>query len=403
MSKKIKKNNVSKKKSILDRIKGDIKIKITPVKVIVLILAVVAYISVLYFANQDRPHYTITKTSGTEYETAKVLNRTKDDIQVDKKLENIKKGSTMLEVEILTGRYKGDVTTIKNYYSALYNVDVKKGDTLSVRIDTTGLNKYQVSVYNYNRIPFFYGMIILFFLVLVIIGGKQGLSAFVGLAFTIVSIFFILLPLSLKGFDTVSVTCILVLLTSAVCYYMIGGWQPKTITAALGCFAGVIIAAFFGWESAKVAGISTFQTNEAEALMLAKSTFDLHMRGMFVSGILIAAMGAVMDVSMTISSALSEIHTLNPERTFAQLAKSGMSIGRDAMGTMANTLVLAYVGSSFNMMVVIFSYGVSFTQLVNTDFVAVEMIRSIAGSLGIFFTVPATSIIGAFLLSRKKK
>jgi len=128
--------------------------------------------------------------------------------------------------------------------------------------------------------------------------------------------------------------------------------------------------------------------------MLAKSTFDLHMRGMFVSGILIAAMGAVMDVSMTISSALSEIHTLNPERTFAQLAKSG---------TMANTLVLAYVGSSFNMMVVIFSYGVSFTQLVNTDFVAVEMIRSIAGSLGIFFTVPATSIIGAFLLSRKKK
>ena len=158
MSKKIKKNNVSKKKSILDRIKGDIKIKITPVKVIVLILAVVAYISVLYFANQDRPHYTITKTSGTEYETAKVLNRTKDDIQVDKKLENIKKGSTMLEVEILTGRYKGDVTTIKNYYSALYNVDVKKGDTLSVRIDTTGLNKYQVSVYNYNRIPFFYGM-----------------------------------------------------------------------------------------------------------------------------------------------------------------------------------------------------------------------------------------------------
>lgn len=403
MNNKKKNSNAPEKISLSDRIKSQNKIKITPVKVIVLILAVAAYITVLYFANQDRPHYTITETSGTEYETAKVLNLTEKNIQVDKKLENIKKGSTTLEIEILTGRYKGAVTTVKNYYSALYNIDVKKGDKLSIRIDTTGKNQYQVAVYNYNRIPFFYGMIILFFLVLVIIGGKQGFSAFAGLAFTIVSIFFILLPLSLKGFDTVPVTCILVFMTSAVCYYMIGGWQPKTITAALGCFAGVVIAAFFGWASAKIAGITTFQTDEAEALMLAKSTFDLHMRGMFVSGILIAAMGAVMDVSMTISSALSEIHTLNPERTFSQLAKSGMSIGRDAMGTMANTLVLAYVGSSFNMMVVIYSYGVSFTQLVNTDFVAVEMIRSIAGSLGIFFTVPATSIIGAFLLSRKRK
>lgn len=403
MNNKKKNSNAPEKISLSDRIKSHNKIKITPVKVIVLILAVAAYITVLYFANQDRPHYTITETSGTEYETAKVLNLTEKNIQVDKKLENIKKGSTTLEIEILTGRYKGAVTTVKNYYSALYNIDVKKGDKLSIRIDTTGKNQYQVAVYNYNRIPFFYGMIILFFLVLVIIGGKQGFSAFAGLAFTIVSIFFILLPLSLKGFDTVPVTCILVFMTSAVCYYMIGGWQPKTITAALGCFAGVVIAAFFGWASAKIAGITTFQTDEAEALMLAKSTFDLHMRGMFVSGILIAAMGAVMDVSMTISSALSEIHTLNPERTFSQLAKSGMSIGRDAMGTMANTLVLAYVGSSFNMMVVIYSYGVSFTQLVNTDFVAVEMIRSIAGSLGIFFTVPATSIIGAFLLSRKRK
>ena len=78
-----------------------------------------------------------------------------------------------------------------------------------------------------------------------------------------------------------------------------------------------------------------------------------------------------------------------------------MNIGRDAMGTMANTLVLAYVGSSLNMMVLIYSYGVSFIQLVNTDFVAIEMIQAIAGSAGIILTVPCVSIISAILLTDK--
>ena len=78
-----------------------------------------------------------------------------------------------------------------------------------------------------------------------------------------------------------------------------------------------------------------------------------------------------------------------------------MNIGRDAMGTMANTLVLAYVGSSLNMMILIYSYGVTFTQLVNTDFVAIELIQAIAGSAGIILTVPCVSLISACILSRK--
>ena len=105
---------------------------------------------------------------------------------------------------------------------------------------------------------------------------------------------------------------------------------------------------------------------------------------------------------MSISSAISEVHEANKKLGFKELFKAGMNIGKDAMGTMSNTLVLAYVGGSLNMMVLIYSYGVSFTQLVNTDFVAIEMIRAIAGSIGIIGTVPCVSAMAAYLFSKDK-
>ena len=108
-----------------------------------------------------------------------------------------------------------------------------------------------------------------------------------------------------------------------------------------------------------------------------------------------------MDISMSISSAIGEVHEANKKLGFKELFTAGMNIGRDAMGTMANTLVLAYVGSSLNMMVLIYSYGVSFTQLVNTDFVAIELIRAIAGSVGIIGTVPCVAAVAGYLYSKK--
>ena len=358
-------------------------------------------VGLLIYANYDRPRYTVTESTGTEYETAKVLSVEADNTTVDATMANVKKGSTDLKIKLLSGRYPGDICFVENYYSAMYNVDVAAGDTVSVRIDTTGVGEYTVAIYNYNRIPLFIGLIVLFALTLILLGGRQGAKAFAGLVFTVICIFFILLPLSLKGVPCVPLTCAIIFITSAMCFYLIGGWQVKTIGAALGSLCGVLAAAAIGEIAAHIGGVTTFQMEEAEALLLIKSTFTIGLRGLFVSGILIAAMGAVMDVAMTIASALEEVHRLNPERSRRELFVSGMNIGRDAMGTMANTLVLAYVGGALNMLVLIYSYGVSFRQLVNTDFVMIELIRAIAGSMGIFLTVPAVSWICAWLYERK--
>ena len=371
------------------------------IKIVSVLVFIALSIGIIIYANVDRPTYTITENSGVEYETARVLSVKEDNTVVDESVENQKKGSTELKLELLTGRYKGDVCFVSNYYSALYNVDVKEGDTVSVRIDTTAEHSYSVSIYNYNRIPLIIGLVVLFFAVMLIMGGKQGLKAFIGLAYTVAVIFFVLLPLVYKGFSPIPITIAVVFVTSSVCFLLIGGICKKTISAALGSLAGVVIAAILGTVSAKLGGVTTFQMDEAEALLLLKSTSEIKLSGLFISGILIAAMGAVMDIAMTISSAIEEIHLANSKAGFADLCRSGMNIGKDAMGTMANTLVLAYVGGALNMLILIHSYGVSFIQLVNTDFVAIEIIRAIAGSIGIIGTVPCVAAVGAYLYGRK--
>lgn len=136
--------------------------------------------------------------------------------------------------------------------------------------------------------------------------------------------------------------------------------------------------------------------------MLVQAENGLHIRGLLLSSILLTALGAVMDIAMSVASSMDELKQKRPDITTRELFLSGMKVGRDATGTMANTLVLAVAGASFNMMVLIYSYQVSFTQLMNTDFVAIELIRAIAGSLGIVLAVPCVAVFTALLLTRWK-
>lgn len=355
------------------------------------------------WANSGWTGNEITESSGVEYEIARVDDILEDNTVADESIEGRLRGSKVLTLEILTGRYAGSFVDVTNYFSAMYSVDVDLDDTLSVRIYTTGVGEFQVSVYNYNRVPWIIAIVAVFALALVVIGGWQGLRALIGLIFTFVSIVWLLLPLVLKGWPSVPLTIAIVGITSTVCFYLLGGWQPKTVGAALGCLCGVAAAALLGHLAIQLVHVSAYQMDEAEGLILARGDTGLKLNGLLLSGILIAAEGAVMDTAMSVASAMTELKTKRPDIGTPELFRSGMQIGRDATGTMANTLVLAFAGSSLNMMILIYSYQVSFNQLMNTDFVAVEVVRGVAGSMGIILTVPCVAAITAWLLTRKKK
>lgn len=372
------------------------------IRLAVLLVFLALYIALLVYANSGWSGYMITDSSGTEYETAKVTAVLEDNAIVDESKEGYRVGSLELKVKILTGRYAGDVVEVTDYLSAMYNVDVSEGDTISVRIDTTDVGEYEVSVYNYNRTPWVILFILIFAAALILLGGMQGVRAFAGLAFTFVSILFVLVPLTLRGYPSVLLTIGLVVVSTAVSFYLLGGVQPKTVGAAFGCICGVCAAAILGVLVVKCVRISAYQMDEAEALILAQSENGLHMKGLFLSGVLLTALGAVMDIAMSIASAMDELKVKCSDITMKELFWSGMKVGRDAAGTMANTLVLAIAGSSLNMMILIYSYQVSFTQLMNTDFITIEVIRGIAGSMGILLAVPCVAAITAVLLTKTR-
>jgi len=364
-------------------------------------LAAIAFCALLYFANKDRSVYHSSDTSGIEYEVARVERVIADHVTVDDTADGLWRGSMELELKILTGRYRGKKVMTVNYFSSLYNVRVTEGDRVSVRIDTVGEGKFQVSVYNYYRVPQLIGCAVIFAALLLIIGGKKGAKSVAGLIFTMVCILWILLPLTLKGYPALPVTVLLILVCNFVSFFLIDGIKRKTIVASVGSVCGVLAGAFFAAAAQWAMSVTTYQMDEAETLLLITSTTKLQLKDLFLCGILIACMGAVMDVSMSIASAIAELHEVNPALGKWELFRSGMNIGRDAMGTMSNTLILAFAGNSFNMMLMIYSYGVSFQQLMNTDFVAVEAIRSIAGSIGIVCTVPLVALIAAASFGKK--
>lgn len=361
-------------------------------------LSLLLFLALFFYARQGRSVYD-RDGAGITYETARVLSVLADNTEEDPETENVLRGSQELELEILTGRYAGETVQVTNYLSAFYNVIAREGMKLAVSINTIEEGVYSVSVYNYSRDLWIWAFGALFALALFAVGGKQGLKALAGLGVTVFCVLFLLVPLLVqRGWPPIPTTLAIVAYTSFVTFIILGGVQVKTMAAALGSFGGVLLAGGLAWAACKIVHISGMNMDEAESLLLTAVDNGLKIRGLYICGILIASEGAVMDIAMSISSAVAELHAVNPSLTPAQLFRSGMNIGRDAMGTMANTLVLAFAGTSLNMMIFIYAYDVSYIQLLNTDFVAIEVIRSLAGSIGIILTVPVVAAVSAWLL-----
>lgn len=365
-------------------------------------LCLVLFASLFFYARAGRSTYDRDGV-GITYETARVLSVLSDNTEADPDTENVLRGSQELELEILTGRYAGEKVQVTNYLSAFYNVIAREGGKISVSINTVDEDTYSVSVYNYSRDWWIWGFVLLFVLALLLVGGRQGLKALLSLGLTVLCVIFLLVPLLVqRGWPPVPTTLAVTAFTIFVTFVILGGIQVKTMVAALGGFGGVLLAGGLAWCACKIVHISGMNMDEAEALLLTAVDNGLKIRGLYICGILIASEGAVMDIAMSISSAISELHEVNPSLTARELFRSGMNIGRDAMGTMANTLVLAFAGTSLNMMIFIYAYDVSYIQLLNTDFVAIEIIRSLSGSIGIVLTVPLVAAISSCLLARQR-
>ena len=188
---------------------------------------------------------------------------------------------------------------------------------------------------------------------------------------------------------------LVVVAVTIVSVYLICGGNRKGLCAMLGTILGVLIAGIFATIFGKITRVTGYNIEDIETMVYVAQNSKLQIGGVLFSGILIASLGAVMDVAVSISSTIEEIHNKKPELTSKELFKSGINVGKDMMGTMSNTLILAFTGGAVNTMILIYAYIMPYMQVVNMYSIGIEVIKGISGTLGIVLTVPLVSLISA--------
>ena len=187
-----------------------------------------------------------------------------------------------------------------------------------------------------------------------------------------------------------------------VTLWLIGGPTPKTAVAVGGTVSGVVIAGAAASLFSAASGITGWNVSDIESLMTLASAGDIQVGGLLFSGLLISSLGAVMDVAMSISSAIREIYDQNPALSRGALFQAGMRVGRDLMGTDSNTLILAFAGSSASMLVLDYAYDLPLLQIINSNNIGIAVMQGLSGSFGIVLAVPVTVLLAVAVYPRNR-
>lgn len=340
----------------------------------------------------------IVSTAGYSYQRAEVTAVTKDNLSEN----GIRVGYQQLKVRLLTGAHKGELLDATSSEGNLFGAVCAVGDRVIVTVSTAG-DTSAVSVYAQDRMGEIFVFVGIFLLLICVIGGKNGVKSVLGLIFTFVCIVYLYLPMIYLGISPFLSAVVVSVVTTVITMYLIGGCCIKTGCAIAGTTFGVLMAglsaALFGW----FADIDGYNVSNIETLVFVGQNTRIQIGGLLFSGILIASLGAVMDVAMSVASAMNEIHDQSPGLSWRALFASGMHVGRDMMGTMSNTLILAFAGGSLSTLVIDYAYHLPFMQLINSYAIGIEIMQGVAGSIGVILTVPSVALLTALLLGRRKK
>ncbi len=342
-------------------------------------------------------------TEYAEYEKGTVVTVETDNCFSDPASDDAMRGEQMITVKVKTGQYAGEPLLTYNYVGPLFGVPVKEGDSVALIISTYKDGSHRATVFEYNRAPMLLLVLCLFFAVTVLVGRRTGAKSLVALIVTVAALFYVLLPLLLRGAPTLPTVFLVCVYITVVSFTILGGIRRKTLCAMLGTVAGVALAMLFGLLAQALCRVNGLRMSDVEPLLQLRQTgTPIGLKGLLVAGIIVSALGAVMDVAMSIASALEEVHAANPKLGFRELFRSGMNIGQDLVGTMTNTLILAFLGSGFTTILYLYSLGLARYQLLPSAYLSIEVISGVSSSIGMILAIPLTAAVSALLIERKK-
>lgn len=342
-------------------------------------------------------------------EKAEVLNVSYDSVEPDPySPDAVEKGNQRALIRLTSGEFAGQTRELYYMIGYFAGPKLRVGDAITVlqlRDEETGALQ-ELTYFQYNRIGAVLLVLCLFVLAVVVVGGKTGLKSLLGLAVTVVALIWIFCPMWMKGSAPLPLAMGLCALVTVMSFVILGGTSKKIFCAILATLAGVGLAALFGALAQRLCRITSFNLYDvngeiADLVNLQSRNYPVRIHGLLTAGILIASLGAVMDVAMSLSSAVAELKQVNPTLGRRDLWRSGMNIGRDMVGTMTNTLILALVGSSLVTVIRLWAQGPTWRMLLTSGYFAVELISAISSSVGVILAVPLAAGIGALLFGKK--
>ena len=349
-----------------------------------------------------------TSVANVRGKVTRVLDSREDDI--DYSGGSIQDAYQIVEIKITTdGPYKGKL--IEAEYALSMSFSEKQKDALLkpgnevlmvLELDDTG-GISQAYIYSVVRDKHLLLLLIIFSVIILSVGRLKGLKALISLILTVLGIVYILLPLILRGFDPVFVSTWICIAIAGITLLLVSGYNKKTLAAIIGTSGGLICAGVIAQIVGEMAKLTGLGDEESQMLMFIPQDISFDYKGLLFAGILIGALGAAMDVGMSLSSAMFEIKEINPEIKKSDLLKAGMNIGRDMIATMSSTLILAYTGGSLQLMLLFMAHEVPFVDIINQDGYATEVVRSLAGSIGLILTIPITAIAVSFLSEKRHR
>ncbi|HWR07487.1 YibE/F family protein [Sporomusa sp.] len=309
----------------------------------------------------------------------------------------------LVSIQLTSGPETGKVVDTFNFVSehSAYEIKVKPGDKVVVAV-THDLGKTSYYVSDFDRFDYVYVLGGLFVLALVVFGGLIGAKSVLVIAFSVLLIFkFFIGQVLVHQYSLTLLTLAVAAVIAMATQLVISGLSKKTLAAVLGTIGGVAIAGLLSMLAIKLMHLTGLDSEEA-MLLKASTLSNIDFQGVLFAGMVFGALGAVMDVTISIASAVYEVKCVHPAISFKELVQAGMNVGRDIMGTMSNTLILAYAGSSLPLMLLIASQqNAPMLKILNLNLIVTEFARALTGSIGLICAIPLTAIIAAMLLNRE--
>lgn len=316
----------------------------------------------------------------------------------------IKVGDQLCEIEILQGKFKGRTITGTNRLSGSLEQDklFKAGDKVLVTVDYTGDTIRVVTLVDHYRLNYELLLVGIFVVVLVSFAGIVGIKSILSFIFTVLAMWKVLIPLFLLGYNPIIVGMVTTLILICVIIGLVYGLDKRSLAAILGLISGALVTclmALFFVSKFKIHGaVMSFSES-----LLYSGYESLNLTKIFIASIFIASSGAVMDVAVDITSAVSEVVEKKPEITKLEAVKSGINVGRSIMGTMMTTLLLAYSGGYIGLLMVFMAQGTPIINILNLKYVSSEILHTLIGSFGLITVAPFTAIASGLLLANREK